>query len=60
VSPIEHKWEGRKAEENTMRETDTKNMQQDASREGKERSKGEGSRGTSEQAGDSNKKALEL
>jgi hypothetical protein len=60
VSSIEHKWEGRKAEENTVRETDTNNIQQDASREGKkERAEGEGSRGTSEQAGDSNKKAKE-
>jgi hypothetical protein len=57
---IQHKWEGRKAEENTVRETDTNNIQQDASREGKEeRAEGEGSRETSEQAGDSNKKAKE-
>jgi hypothetical protein len=59
-SSANRKWEGRQPEENTTREKDKHNVQHDASREGKqERAKGEGSRGTSEQSGDSNKKAKE-
>jgi len=58
VSSIKQKWEGRQPEENPTREKDSHNVQHDASKEGKqERAKGEGSRGTSEAAGDSNKKA---
>ncbi|OWO97712.1 hypothetical protein B2J93_2472 [Marssonina coronariae] len=56
------KWEGRKAEDNTVREGDAHNVQHDASREGKaERARGgeEGSRGATEQAGDANRKAKE-
>lgn len=60
VSSAHRKWEGRQPEENTAREKDKQNVQHDASREGKqERAKGEGSRGTSEQAGESNRKAKE-
>jgi hypothetical protein len=57
------KWEGRQAEENTVREKDTHNAQIDASREGKEaRANDKGDAGTSEKAGgasseDLNKKA---
>ena len=59
-SSINRKWEGRQPEENTTREKDKHNVQHDASREGKqERAQGEGSRGTSEQSGDANKKAKE-
>ncbi len=43
-----------------MREADTHSVQQDVTRGGKqERSKGEGSRGATEKAGESNRKAKE-
>ncbi|EKD21370.1 uncharacterized protein L3040_000593 [Drepanopeziza brunnea f. sp. 'multigermtubi'] len=54
------KWEGRKPEENTVREGDTHNVQQDATREGKAERANPGenaSRGTSEKAGGSVEKA---
>ncbi|KAI9055569.1 hypothetical protein LZ554_000515 [Drepanopeziza brunnea f. sp. 'monogermtubi'] len=54
------KWEGRKPEENTVREGDTHNVQQDATREGKAERANSGenaSRGTSEKAGGSVEKA---
>ncbi|KAN0112739.1 hypothetical protein V8E51_005690 [Hyaloscypha variabilis] len=59
-SSIWRKWEGRQHEENTTREKDKHNVQHDASKEGKqERAEGDGSRGTSEQSGNANKKAKE-
>jgi hypothetical protein len=59
-SSVNRKWEGRQPEENTAHEKDSNTVQHDASKEGKqERAKGEGSRGTSEQSGDANKKAKE-
>jgi len=60
ISSTKKKWEGRQPEENTTREKDSHNVQHDASKEGKqERAKGDGSRGTSEASGESNKKAKE-
>jgi hypothetical protein len=51
-SSINQKWEGSKAKDHTARETDSHNVVQDATRDGKaERAKGEGSSGTSEKAG---------
>jgi hypothetical protein len=58
ASATDRKWEGRKAEEHPTREKDKNNVQIDAVKEGKtERAKGEGSRGTTEGSGGSNKKA---
>jgi len=52
------KWEGSKAEENLVREKDKYNVQQDATREGKEeRRKGEGSQAATEKGGGYNEKA---
>ena len=54
------KWEGSKAEDHVLNEPDTHNVQHDAHKDGqKERAKGDESRGTSGQAGDSNAKARE-
>jgi hypothetical protein len=59
-SPVNRKWGGRQPEEHPTREKDTDNVQHDAVKEGKEeRAKGQGSRGTSEESGGSNKKAKE-
>lgn len=54
------KWEGSKPEDHVTNEPDTHNVRHDAHGEGQEeRRKGDGSRGTSEKAGDANKKAKE-
>jgi len=51
-SAVIGKWEGRKAEENTVREKDKYNVQQDATRDGKEeRSKDEGGQAATEKGG---------
>ena len=53
------KWEGRQAEKNPSRETDTHNAQQDAVRAGKaDRASGDGSSATSEKAGGDGSKDL--
>lgn len=52
TSVVARKWEGRQPEENTTRETDKHNVQQDASRDGKEqRAKGEGGIAQTEKGG---------
>jgi len=60
TSSSNQKWEGSKPKDHITNENDKHNVHYDANNEGKtERSKGEGSRGTSEKAGDANKKAKE-
>ncbi|KUJ18401.1 uncharacterized protein LY89DRAFT_47483 [Mollisia scopiformis] len=60
TTSLSAKWEGSKPSDHITNENDSHNVRHDAHKEGQqERQKGDGSRGTSEQAGDANKKAKE-